>query len=482
MKKFFEKHDLFKIAGIMMLFTALLTWVFKYAVFNGAELMTFDQEVKGLASILDTSTIGLFDFNTYALLVLYYFTNIFVFVFVVFAFYKVLGKSNVYNSLVEKVAGLFKGKELLLTVISLVFYTALTSVATNHLIGLVFVPFTISLFAKLKTDKISTLISSFGGMLVGALGATYSTTIVGAMIDYAGLNIKLGYEALSVIVMAVLAIVILTGLVYSRMKTGKKLEVTNDLFIEVEETKKKKHYNIIPLAISLCVFAIVIILAFMPWEGWNVTTFTNLHKSITEATILGGAYPIVFLGSQTLLPLGQWDLFTASSFVIMTMLVASFISGVKFNSIIEGAAEGVKLSVKPVILLAMVFTVLVFSVSFPVIPQFMNVINGMAKVEFLKPLSYFLNGVLASTFAVDMQYISRIAGGLFTTFDNANVAALSLQAGYAFAGFIAPTSALLMLGLSTLDIKFKDYFKFIWKFLIALAVIILIVLYILLYI
>ena len=119
MKKFFEKHDLFKIAGIMMLFTALLTWVFKYAVFNGAELMTFDQEVKGLASILDTSTIGLFDFNTYALLVLYYFTNIFVFVFVVFAFYKVLGKSNVYNSLVEKVAGLFKGKELLLTVISL---------------------------------------------------------------------------------------------------------------------------------------------------------------------------------------------------------------------------------------------------------------------------------------------------------------------------------------------------------------------------
>ena len=138
--------------------------------------------------------------------------------------------------------------------------------------------------------------------------------------------------------------------------------------------------------------------------------------------------------------------------------------------------------IKPVILLAMVFTVLVFSVSFPVIPQFMNVINGMTKVEFLKPLSYFLNGVLASTFAVDMQYISRIAGGLFTTFDNANVAALSLQAGYAFAGFIAPTSALLMLGLSTLDIKFKDYFKFIWKFLIALAVIILIVLYILLYI
>ena len=78
----------------------------------------------------------------------------------------------------------------------------------------------------------------------------------------------------------------------------------------------------------------------------------------------------------------------------------------------------------------------------------MNVINGMAKVEFLKPLSYFLNGVLASTFAVDMQYISRIAGGLFTTFDNANVAALSLQAGYAFAGFIAPTIFIIFFSFS----------------------------------
>lgn len=482
MKKFFEKHDLFKIAGIMLLLTALLTWVFRYAVFNGAELMTFDEEVKGIASILDTSTIGVFDFNTYALLVLYYFTNVFVFVFVVFAFYKVLGKSNIYNSLVEKVAGLFKGKEIVLTVVSLVFYTVLTSVATNHLIGLVFVPFTISLFAKLKTDKISTLISSFGGMLVGALAATYSSTIVGSLIDVASINVKYGYEALSIIVMAILAIVVLTGLVYSRVKTGKKLEAVNDTFIEVAETKKKKHYNIIPLAICLGLFAVITLLAFMPWDAWNVTTFTDLHTSITEATILGGAYPIVFLGSQTLMPFGQWDLFTISSFMILVMFIASLIGGLKLDSIIEGAGEGVKLSVKPVALLVMVYTVLVFSVSFPVVPQIMNWINGMANVEILRPVSYFLNGILASTFAVDMQYIARLVGGLYSSMANANVAALALQSGYAFAGFIAPTSAVLMLGLSMLDIKFKDYFKFIWKFLVALAVIILIVLYILLYI
>ena len=54
-----------------------------------------------------------------------------------------------------------------------------------------------------------------------------------------------------------------------------------------------------------------------------------------------------------------------------------------------------------------------------------------------------------------------------------------MQSTYALTGFIAPTSAILVLGLSMLDIKYSDYFKFIWKFLAALFVVILIVLYIL---
>ena len=79
------------------------------------------------------------------------------------------------------------------------------------------------------------------------------------------------------------------------------------------------------------------------------------------------------------------------------------------------------------------------------------------------------------------KFIWIYGANLYSTFGNESVVAVALQTGYAITGFAAPTSAILMLGLSTLDIKLKDYYKFIWKFLIALFVISLIILYILLY-
>ena len=74
-----------------------------------------------------------------------------------------------------------------------------------------------------------------------------------------------------------------------------------------------------------------------------------------------------------------------------------------------------------------------------------------------------------------------MVGSAFATFKDANVAALILQATNGIIKFFAPTSAILMFGLSMLDIKYKDYFKYIWKFLLAITVITLIVLAILVY-
>ena len=94
----------------------------------------------------------------------------------------------------------------------------------------------------------------------------------------------------------------------------------------------------------------------------------------------------------------------------------------------------------------------------------------------------FAGGALTSIFAVDFQFVVGLIGSLFATFENAQISALILQAAYGFVGFIAPTSAVLMLGLSMLDIKFKDYFKGIWKFLLALLIVIFVVIAILMYV
>ena len=486
MKKFFEKHDLFKLLGIMMVITALLTWVIRYSVFQNGELMTFEETVKGLPAIMDQSTIGIFDFNTYALLVLYYFTNIFAFVFVIFSFYKVLGKSRIYDAIITKIADLFKGKDLIFAGISMVFYAAFVSITAEPIVALVFIPFTLSVFAKLKTDKISAFASSFGGMLIGVLGATYSTKIVGSLINYGSIQIKYGNEIWGVIILAVIALIALLGLVSMRLKSKEKLEVIEEKFITVEPVKgKKKRLNNVSLVftiISLAVVAIVITLAFVPWTTFNVDTFTKFHTQLTEATLFDAGYPLVFLGSQTLTAFGEWDLFTASSFLILMTIIVKFVAGIKFDEAIDGVSEGLKDSIKPAGLLLMIYAVLVFAVSYPTIPYIISKLNGFISADILRPINWVINGMISSLFTVDMQYNASILGGLFSTFDKQNVVAVAMQASYGLAGFIAPTSAFLILGLSMLDIKFKDYLKFIWKFLAAIFVVVLIVLYILLYI
>ena len=484
MKKFFEKHDLFKILTFFLVLTALFTWIFRYTVLQNGELMTFQGEVTGIASIMDQSTIGLFDFNTYILLVAYYFTNIFAFVLVIFAFYKVLGKSKIYNAIVEKISNLFKGKEIIFAGISLLFYGLFTSITSEPLVALAFIPFSISVFAKLKTDKISSLVSTFGGVLLGTLGATYSTKIAGSLINYAQLNIQLGNEMLATIILFVVALIALMVLIYNRLNSAEKLEAVEDKFIDVVETtgKKKVRVNTVSVvftSIALAVFAIITILAFTPWSAWNVTTFTKLHESLTNATLFKAAYPITFLGSTTLVEFGSWDLFTLSSFIILMTVIIKFVANVKFDDAIDGIVDGIKASIKPAGLLLMVYAILVFSVSYPVLPGIIAQINKTLSADFIKPVNYVITGVLTGTFTVDMQYYASILGGLYSTFAKPNVVAVAMQSAFALAGFFVPTSAMLVVGLSMLDIKYTDYLKFIWKFLVALLVIILVVLYIL---
>ena len=97
-------------------------------------------------------------------------------------------------------------------------------------------------------------------------------------------------------------------------------------------------------------------------------------------------------------------------------------------------------------------------------------------------VTLFVSGFVTSLFTVDIQYTCGLIGSLFAAASDANAAALTLQAAYGVFSFIAPTSIILMFGLSFLDIKYKDYFKFIWKFMLALLVIVIAILAIIMYV
>ena len=114
MKKFFEKHDLVKIALCMIIFTLLLTWIIPQGYFNAGEL------TKG-----EITRIGLFDFVTYGLLGMYYFTVLVTFLFVLGAFYQVLAKCSGYQKLTDSLAKTFSGKEYLFVLLVLFIISAI---------------------------------------------------------------------------------------------------------------------------------------------------------------------------------------------------------------------------------------------------------------------------------------------------------------------------------------------------------------------
>ena len=47
-----------------------------------------------------------------------------------------------------------------------------------------------------------------------------------------------------------------------------------------------------------------------------------------------------------------------------------------------------------------------------------------------------------------------------------------MQSTYGIMGLITPASAMLLVGLSYLNISYRDWFKYIWKFLVLMIVVV----------
>ena len=103
----------------------------------------------------------------------------------------------------------------------------------------------------------------------------------------------------------------------------------------------------------------------------------------------------------------------------------------------------------------------------------------------MKKIFTFITAVLFSTMAmalasalhVDMLYVSNYAIPQLAAQDvNPIIVALLAQGIYGVVMFVAPTSALLALGLSYLNIPYKEWVKDTWKLVVALFVIVVVVL------
>ncbi len=465
MKKFFEKHDLFKMVMIVLLLVVVFSWIMPYTYFTGG---AFD-------STQGITRVGFFDLSTYGMLGFYYFTTFFIFLFVVAGFYKFVGSIPAYQVMTDKIAGVFKGKEKVLAVISIVVYAVLGSITSNYMSLIALLPLSITVFSKLKFDKITALSSTVGGILIGTLCSTYGSQVAGFVVST--FSLEYVFELLPILIIAIVAIAGLSFFAILRIDEPDKENLLEDVFAP-KATKKAEKTNFVGVAIVLAIVLIMIGLAFIPWESaFKVTVFTDFMTKIKEAEVFG--FPLFknLLG-EAAMPFGSWDGFTVSGLLIIATLVLQLIYRVPADSVIDAYANGFKKINKSVVILLGVYAVLVVAVVYATVPYIISLIAGLGSNVFV----WFLNGVIATVFGVDMQYVSTLVGTYLASVGNNSVAALAMQTSYGLVQFISPTSVLLVLGLSLMDIKYKDYFKFIWKFLLGLLVVVLIVLAVIAYI
>ena len=303
-----------------------------------------------------------------------------------------------------------------------------------------------------------------------------------------GLGVSYGFELASTVILFVVAYLLLTYFALARMskiaKTN-KAEILVDPFatVKVEESDdkkkkksvKKRRVSSVGLAIVLSLIFIILILAYIGWESaFNIKVFAEVTDWIKNATLFGENVYSYVLG-QAVAPFGEWDLLAGAGLLLLASLVIKFVYHIPFDKMLDEYAEGFRIIVKPLAILMMVYLVLEISIIFPTIAYLVDKIMGLGN----NVGTLFASGALTSLFAVDFQYTVSTVGSVFLTFKDANVAALILQSAYGVIQFVAPTSAILMLGLASLDIKFKDYFKFIWKFALAILLVIFVILAIL---
>ena len=529
MKKFFEKHDLVKIALCMILLTLVLSWIIPQGYFNAGELV-----------VGEVTRIGIFDFVTYGLLGMYYFTVLVTFFFVLGAFYQFLSKLGAYQKLTYKIANKIKGKEILFSLIVSFVFAALASIINEYIVLVAFMPFIITICTKLKMDKISSFVTTFGAMLVGILGATISTKIVGmnvqylqvkytdnllekillfaiAFIVYSLFNIKhlkntladnkekktivfffatlidIGLLVLFFIVkklvfyilLGVSIVALVAYIVYSiKKKPAKKaskakkekaseLALVEDLFeAKVKDSDKA---NMIPLIIVGIIVLLTTILAYIPWtKVFEVEWFTNAFKAVTEAKLFGVPIFSYILGNVT--EFGTWDIFGVQIVMVLAIIVLAVCYKKGLTDIIDSFAEGFKKSSKLVVVLLLAYAILEFTVMYPVIPTILGKILG-AKFNVLTST---LGGLLTSAFTAEYQYtINLVYSYITSTYSsNINVISIILQSTYGLVSFFVPSSAMLLVGLKYLEIPYKDWMKYIWKFLVAMLIVIIVMAFI----
>ncbi len=431
----------------------------------------------------------------------YYFFDTAMFILVVGGFYGLLNRIPAYKKLVHKVTDKVSEHSRLFVIVATIVFALLSTFTGLNVVLLLFIPFVVSIILLLGYDKLVAISATIGGVLVGMIGGIFLTFKDAASyysVSFTTFDKLAGLDSnWSNLFPKILLLVVSLGLlVFYIVKHMKKVEEEGEsydfakgdnLFVEVHDRAGKKvvvdeeKVRLWPFVSVMAILLILLVLGYLPWSSlFGIDCFDKFHNWLTGLSI--GDYAVFTnLISSSFTAFGQWgslgNYMMAIFLVVLFGIVLMLIYRVKFEEAMDGFIYGVKKMIPAAMTAMLAYCLLVCCYN----NGFMDTIITNASKSFGdNVVIHSLISMLGSLTHVDLYYTTA---GVFTPLtaslsDGANLSvyAMMFQSLYGVVQIVGPTSLLLIVGLSYLEVPYKEWLKYIWRFIVELLIVILIVL------
>jgi len=467
-----EKHNLLKWILLFVFVSIAFTWIFSYGYFNAAEFSDYGM-----------SRLGLTDLPNLIYYALNFAGDKVIFLLALGCFYAVLSKVEGYKKLVTRIAEIFKGKEIVFILIAGLLFTAMASLFSQTFIALIFVPFVVSIILSMKLDKLTAFSTTFGAVLIGTLGYTYGGEGLEWFNYYTGLTITTGIIYRLIVLVVAFILFNLFNVLHAKktLKDNKVNEINSDPFKVEKVEKDAKSW---PIIVVFGLLLVIMVLGYIGWEKtFGIKCFTEFHTWLMGLKIGDLEIFKSLLGTlATSAPFGAWNLFHMSTLLFIVSIVVALLGRIKLNDFVSAYGEGAKKMSKSIILFVLVYMVMIAAYMSPFVPTITNLLfSGVSKFN---PFLVSLAAFIANIFHTDFGFTGYVVGTFFVNSYAENVTLIHLifTTMYGFVQLCVPTGAVLLIGLSYLDINYKTWIKYIWMFIVGILVILLVLFTVLAYI
>jgi|LSQX01.2.fsa_nt_gb uncharacterized ion transporter superfamily protein YfcC len=427
----------------------LATWVIPSANYSDSGILTY-------GAINPT---GIWDVLYYIPMLIAWFGQNIIYISVFGIFYGVLSKSGAFRVLVDKIASRFKKNEKMFLLISSSFFIIVASLTGINFPLLVFVPLFMGVILTLGFNKITALIATVVSILVGIMGSLYPASLYASMANYIDAGITYGWYKLVLIILGLLTVGIYL-LLTAKVAKGKDKEQIDEDMLFISKTEGPKKQKTWPLITVFALMFVLFVLGFTPWGNmFGFTGFTDLHTKLMDVKIGNFAIFKSVLGAS-IPAFGTWDITDASALLLLATLIIILIYKINWKDVYEGIVSGVTKLFPTMILITITNLVFVLSSQSGILNAIIKAITTFPNIATASIASFVGAAFVNESYITG--YVTSAVGSVLGESTKIPLLLLIQQITYGLSMIVAPTSAILLVGLSYLEVEYKKWMKKIW--------------------